>query len=195
MSVNILFYIFSALVCITALLAIVSKNSVHGVLYLVLTFFSSAWVMLLLNAEFIAMLLIIVYVGAIAVLFLFVVMMLQTQYTHKPSKIQTLFSLLIGIVVFSQILSFLVFKSAKTQELIASNIPLVDVSQSLYIENFANFQIVGLILLIAMVAVILLTLRKSTTFVQKQNITTQVLRAREDAITNTRPEVGKGVQL
>lgn len=195
MSVNILFYIFASLICVTALLSIISKNSVHSVLYLVLTFFSSAWIMLLLNAEFIAMLLIIVYVGAIAVLFLFVVMMLQTKYNHKPSNIQTSTSVLIACIIFSQVLSFLTFKTAKKQELISFEIPFIEVSKLLYLENFANFQFVGLILLIAMVAVILLTTRNNNIFIKKQNITNQVLRTKEDCIINTKPQIGQGIKL
>ncbi len=195
MSVNFLFYVFSFLVSLSAILSIVSKNSVHAVLYLVLTFFSSAWIMLLLNAEFLAMLLIIVYVGAIAVLFLFVVMMLQTNYTHKQSMLQTSTAGIIACVVFVQMLSFLFFKSIQSDGKIITNIPLAEVSSELYINNFVNFQIVGMILLVAMVAVILLTLEKSSTFTRRQKISRQVLRKKEDCIIMTKPEIGKGVKF
>ena len=151
--------------------------------------------MLLLNAEFLAMLLIIVYVGAIAVLFLFVVMMLQTNYTHKQSMLQTSTAVIIAGMVFVQMLSFLFFKSIKGDGKIITNIPLIEVSTELYINNFVNFQIVGMILLIAMVAVILLTLEKSSTFTRRQNISSQVLRKKEDCITMTKPEIGKGVKI
>ena len=195
MSINLLFYIFSVFVLASGLLSIVSKNSVHAVLYLVLTFFSSAWIMLLLNAEFLAMLLIIVYVGAIAVLFLFVVMMLQTKYQHRPSKLQTTAAFFVSTMIFVQIFSFLTLKTGKEQSMIISNIPLVQISQALYIENFANFQVVGLILLIAMVAVILLTHMQSSTLTHKQDISKQVLRTKEESIIITKPESGKGVVL
>ena len=195
MSVNFLFYTFSFLISLSAILSIVSKNSVHAVLYLVLTFFSSAWIMLLLNAEFLAMLLIIVYVGAIAVLFLFVVMMLQTNYTHKKSMLKTSTAVIISALVFVQMLSFLFFRSIKSDGKIITNIPLAEVSTELYINNFVNFQIVGMILLIAMVAVILLTLEKSSTFTRRQKVLSQVLRKKEDCITIAKPEIGKGVKI
>ncbi len=195
MSVNFLFYTFSFLISLSAILSILSKNSVHAVLYLVLTFFSSAWIMLMLNAEFLAMLLIIVYVGAIAVLFLFVVMMLNTNYTNKPSLLQTSTAAIIASIIFIQMVSFLFFKSLKHDGKVISNIPLSDVSTELYINNFANFQIVGLILLIAMVAVILLTLEKSSTFTRKQNVSQQILRQKEDCIAMTKPEIGKGIKI
>jgi NADH-quinone oxidoreductase subunit J len=151
--------------------------------------------MLLLNAEFLAMLLIIVYVGAIAVLFLFVVMMLQTKYQHKSSKLQTAAAFFIATIVFVQIFSFLTLKTGKEENMIITNIPLVQISQTLYIENFMNFQVVGLILLIAMIAVILLTHMKSSTLVHKQDISKQVLRTKEESIVITKPESGKGIVL
>ena len=195
MSVNFLFYTFSFLISFSSILSILTRNSVHAVLYLVLTFFSSAWIMILLNAEFLAMLLIIVYVGAIAVLFLFVVMMLQTNYANPKSKIQTATAFLISSITFIQTISFLFFHDLKNSQKFISNIPLSHVSHSLYLGNFVNLQIVALILLIAMVAVILLTLEKSSTFSKKQNITQQVLRKKEDCITITKPKVGEGVNL
>ncbi len=195
MSANFLFYLFSSLLCGSSLLSIVSRNSVHAVLYLVLAFFSAAWVMLILNAEFLALLLIVVYVGAIAVLFLFVVMMLQTKYIHRVSKLQISTACIMSLIIFLQLFSFLAFTNAIEKGLVISNIPLAEVSRSLYIQNFTNLQVVGLILLIAMVAVILLTLRKSQTFTYRQNIITQVLRKKEDCVTITNPQVGEGVKL
>lgn len=195
MSVNILFYVFALCVCVSAVMAIISRNSVHGVLYLVLTFFSAAWVMLLLSAEFLALLLIVVYVGAIAVLFLFVVMMLQTKFRHKPFKVQTLFSVLIALVIFAELSGFLMFRLAKNEGLVAMAVPLVEVSRLIYIENFVNFQLLGVVLLVAMVAVILLTKSKSLTFVYRQNVVNQVLRSKEDSIENASPKIGKGVSL
>jgi NADH-quinone oxidoreductase subunit J len=176
-------------------MAIVSKNSVHGVLYLVLTFFSAAWVLLLLNAEFLALLLIVVYVGAIAVLFLFVVMMLQTRYNHKVSGLQTVVAVLIAVMIFAEFSGFLMFRLVKNEGFVISNVPLLEVSRLIYIENFVNFQLLGLVLLVGMVAVILLTQKKSTTFVHRQNVASQVLRKKEDSIENTSPEIGKGVSL
>ena len=102
MSINLLFYIFGFALCFSALCAVLSKKPVHAVLYLVLTFFSSAWIMLLLKAEFLAMLLIIIYVGAVAVLFLFVVMMLQTNYNPIHSPFQKFTGATLGILVFLQ---------------------------------------------------------------------------------------------
>jgi NADH-quinone oxidoreductase subunit J len=195
MSINVLFYIFGFALCASALLAVLSKKPVHSVLYLVLSFFASAWVMLLLKAEFLAMLLIIIYVGAVAVLFLFVVMMLQTNYKESHSHWHKITGGILGLLIFLQIFGLLMFNDIKSQYYEIMPISLQDVSRDLYIVNFFNFQIVGLVLLIAMIGVLLITHSKSTTFARKQNIGKQVLRKKEDCITLVRPENGKGVTL
>lgn len=192
-SANFLFYFFGSLLCVSTLCSILSKNSVHAVLYLVLSFFAAAWVFLILNAEFLAMLLIIVYVGAIAVLFLFVVMMLQTNYKHQPSIRQTSIAILISSLIFLQISTFVLVKVYNQSPPLP--ITMAEISNVLYIENFFNLQLVSLILLIAMVSVILLTLQKSSTFINRQSIAEQVLRRKEDCIEMTNPEIGKGIKL
>ena len=151
--------------------------------------------MLILNAEFLAMLLIIIYVGAIAVLLLFTVMMLQTRYHYKKSVLQTGISALIAVMVFIQLFGFLITKDLKSDGLVSTNIPLVKVAYTLYVDNFINLQVAGVILLVAMVAAMMLTLTKSSTFIRRQNINKQVLRKKEDCIIMTNPESGKGVIL
>lgn len=151
--------------------------------------------MLLLQAEFLAMLLIIVYVGAVAVLFLFVVMMLQTNYTHTKSPFQATTALVIGFLIFIQIFGLLMFNDIKSVNTETTKIPLTFTAKELYINHFVNFQILGLILLIAMIGAMILTHMKSTTFVHKQKISEQVLRKKEDCITMAKPEIGKGVAL
>ena len=195
MSVNVLFYLFGFALCASALASVLSRKPVHAVLYLVLAFFSSAWVMLLLRAEFLAMLLIIIYVGAVAVLFLFVVMMLQTNYTPVKSFWQKIAGGIIGFLVFLQIFGLLMFNEIKTEYYEINPISLKAISVELYIENFVNFQIVGIILLVSMIGALLLTHTKSTTFTHRQKISTQVLRTKEDSITITNPEKNKGVTL
>lgn len=195
MSVNLLFYIFGFSLCFSALCAVLSSKPVHAVLYLVLSFFSAAWVMLLLGAEFLAMLLIIVYVGAVAVLFLFVVMMLQTNFAQSKSFVQKITAAIIGLLIFMQVLGLLLFNDIKSTNTVITNIPLALTAKELYINNFINFQIVGLILLIAMIGAMILTHTKSTTFTHKQKIGEQVLRKKEDCITMAKPAIGKGVFL
>lgn len=186
---NVLFYTFSTILCISAILSIINRNSVHAVLYLVVMFFASAWVMLLLNAEFLALLLIIVYVGAVAVLFLFVVMMLGTYYTNPSSEWQGVSSLIIASLIFLQIFSILTLKHA--QKNIISNIPIPDISHSLYITNFINFQIAGIILLIGMVAVIVLRDNKNSRTTLPQNINI----SSANCITIEYPHIKEGIKL
>lgn len=195
MSVNLLFYIFGFGLCASSFASVLSKKPVHAVLYLVLTFFSAAWIMLLLKAEFLAMLLIIVYVGAVAVLFLFVVMMLQTNYVPIRAPFQKISGFVIAFLIFLQIFGLMSFGDVREQNYEINAISLADVSKEIYISNFINFQVVGLILLISMIGALILTHVKSSTFTHKQNVAMQVLRKKEDCITIESPEIGKGVKL
>ncbi|MFN7039346.1 MAG: NADH-quinone oxidoreductase subunit J [Alphaproteobacteria bacterium] len=185
-----LFYLFSILAIIGALTVISVKNPVHSVLALILTFFSSAGLFLLMGAEFIAMVLIIVYVGAVAVLFLFVVMMLNINLAKmKENYIKYLpFAFPIILVLITDF--YLLFKTATFQSFsyIKPTIPISAsvtnthaIGKVLYTNYIYPFQISGLILLVAMISSIVLTLRRREG-IKKQNIYRQLDRNKENSM-------------
>ena len=162
----IVFWVFSSILVISALAVISVRNAVHSALFLVLAFFSCAALWMLLEAEFLSLVLILVYVGAVMVLFLFVVMMLDINLTTKSEGfIRYLpFGISIGVAIFAEMV--LVYLS-KTFTVVAPVAPLAaDVSNSkelgkfIYTEYLFQFEIAALILLVAIVAAITLTLRK-----------------------------------
>ena len=194
-----LFYFFSAVIIISSFLAVTSKKSVHSVLLLVLTFFATAWVFIIQRADFLAMLLIIIYVGAIAVLFLFVVMMLEepnSAVKHiKRGKINFMFSFITGVILFFEI--FAVIFTTKIYENIehaqGKIFSIKDIGDVLYTEYFIEFQIMGFLFFTAMVGAIVLTLRKEDLTGKRQNIFTQI--SRESKVLLVKPEVGKGIKI
>ncbi len=199
------FYLFAAIMLVAASLTILSRNPVHSVLWLIVAFFNAAGLMVLLGAEFIAMLLVIVYVGAVAVLFLFVVMMLDIDFAELRAGFIRNFplGLLLAAVLAGELLLGL---GAVGQGGIAlgtpdgSATPAADVSniqaigQLLYTKYLFLFEAAGIILLVAMVGAIVLTHRKRPG-VRGQNVPRQNARRPEEATVNMQPEVGKGVQL
>jgi NADH-quinone oxidoreductase subunit J len=202
---TIAFYLFAVLTIASGAITILARNPVHSVLWLILAFFNAAGLMVLVGAEFIAMLLVIVYVGAVAVLFLFVVMMLDIDFAELRAGFIRNFPL--GIVVALVLLVEIVlgvgaYKAGALKlgtpdgtaapVLGASNIE--SIGALLYGKYLFLFESAGLILLVAMVGAIVLTHRKRSG-VRGQNISRQIARRPEDATVNTRPEVGKGVQL
>ena len=184
---SILFYIFSFFVISSSIGVITSKNPVYCVLYLILAFINSAILFLFLNAEFLAMLLIVVYVGAVAVLFLFVVMMLNINYSKISDGFQKYFpiGLLIGFILFVEII-LMVFSGdllVNENDNLTSYIPNThQIGTLLYTDYIFAFQLSGLILLVAMVGAIVLTMRDRTG-VKKQNITDQNNRKVSDVIS------------
>lgn len=191
--VAVFFYIFSVLAVASAAMVIIAKNPVHAVLFLILTFFNAAGLFILLGAEFLAMLLVIVYVGAVAVLFLFVVMMLDVDFAElKAGFIKNApVGALIGAVVLGELAllfglsGFDIGKSGA----IASAVPAADAGVSntealgrlIYTKYVYFFQGAGLILLVAMIGAIVLTLRHKEG-VRRQSISEQVGRRPEDAM-------------
>lgn len=178
------FYLFAICVIAGGLFTVVSKNPVHSVLWLILSFISSAGLFVLLGAEFAAMLLIIVYVGAVAVLFLFVVMMLDVDFAQlKAGMAQYLpIAILIGVVLLMQFgLAFGAWEEAEqAQSLRAAVAPEgVDNTSALgliiYDQYFLLFQLAGLILLVAMIGAIVLTIRHRRD-IKRQNVLTQMWR-------------------
>ena len=179
------FYLFAGVTCLAGLMVISSRNPVHSVLFLILAFFNSAGLFVLLGAEFLAMLLVVVYVGAVAVLFLFVVMMLDINFAELRDGFQRYMPLGLGVggILLAEIL-FVFF----TREEMPENLNLVsEVSNTralgrvLYTDYIYLFQVAGLILLVAMIGAITLTLRRREN-VRKQSISTQNDRTREETI-------------
>ena len=185
---SMLFYIFSFFVIASSIGVITSKNPVYCVLYLILAFINSAILFLFLNAEFLAMLLIVVYVGAVAVLFLFVVMMLNINIEEKKSvllKFKPL-SVVLGSIILVEFLYFLIIDNSTLEKL--SNTPnleqknnTISLGNILYTDFALLFQMCGVILLVAMIGAIVLTLRKRPG-VKKQIIKNQTDLKKEDVI-------------
>ena len=195
------FYLFATVMIASAVCVIFARNPVHSVLWLILAFFNAAGLMLLVGAEFIAMLLVIVYVGAVAVLFLFVVMMLDIDFAELRSGFtrNLPFGLIIAAVLFAEMFFAIrawqagpVLTTAASPEVTQPNI--VSLGQVLYTRFLFPFEIAGLILLVAMIGAIVLT-HRSRGDVRGQKISKQVDRRPEDAVKLQNPEVGGGMKL
>ena len=200
------FYLFASIVIASAAMVIFSRNPVHSVLWLILGFFNAAGLMVLVGAEFIAMLLVIVYVGAVAVLFLFVVMMLDIDFAELRAGFAKNLPLgiLLAIVLVSELVLGLGAYKAGAVTLgnagagvaaVNKDVPNIEaIGQLLYSKYIFLFESAGLILLVAMVGAIVLTHRTSFN-ARTQSITSQVTRRPEDAIKNMQPGVGQGVEI
>ena len=197
------FYLFATLTIAPALLVIFARNPVHSVLWLILAFFNAAGLMLILGAEFIAMLLVIVYVGAVAVLFLFVVMMLDIDFASLRSGFtrNLPFGLLIALVLLAEMIIAVGARSAGPGHLIhhaqvagTMQPNIVGIGVLLYGRFLFPFEIAGLILLVAMIGAIVLT-HRSRGDTRGQNIARQIARVPSEATRNTQPGVGEGVVL
>ena len=195
------FYLFAGVCVASAFMVIAAKNPVHSVLYLILAFVNAAGLFVLLGAEFLAMILIVVYVGAVAVLFLFVVMMLDVDFAELRQGI--LQYLPIGLIVGFIFVAELVMVGAawviapSMPQSISAPIPTTitnteALGRVLYTEYVYYFQAAGLVLLIAMVGAIVLTLRHKP-YVKRQNISDQVARTRETAIDVVKVQSGQGL--
>ena len=197
------FYLFATVTVLSAVMVVTSRNPVHSVLFLILAFFNAAALFLLMGAEFIAMMLVVVYVGAVAVLFLFVVMMLDINFTALRQGFQTYLpiGLLIGVVLFVEILISLGAWSIGPEMIAAASAPTpapADVSNTkaigklLYTHYVLLFQISGLILLVAMIGAIVLTLRQRPG-VLRQTISEQVSRRPAEVVSLVDVNKGEGV--
>ncbi len=197
------FYVFAITVVTAGLFTVVSRNPVHSVLWLILAFLSSAGLFVLLGAEFVAMLLIIVYVGAVAVLFLFVVMMLDIDFAELKAEMARYLpiALLIGVVLLMEL--GLVFGNwtfaDQAQTLRAAIAPASDdvhntaaLGQLIYDDYILLFQLAGLILLTAMIGAIVLTLRHRTS-VKRQNVLAQMYRDPAKAMEVRDVKPGQGL--
>jgi len=197
------FYLFATFVIASGALVILSRNPVHSVLWLILAFFNAAGLMVLVGAEFIAMLLVIVYVGAVAVLFLFVVMMLDIDFAELRSGLARygVFGALIALVLAGEMIIAGGAWSAGKIELAQRVAPITsDMSNIeamgavIYSRYLYVFETAGLVLLVAMIGAIVLTHRERRD-VRQQNISQQVRRRPQDAVRLANPPIGQGVEL
>lgn len=200
---DITFYAFSTVLVAAALLVVLARNPVHSVLWLILSFLSAAGLFVLLGAEFVAMLLIIVYVGAVAVLFLFVVMMLDVDFAElKAGMAQYMpLALLIGVVLLIQLgLAYGTWAFSDGIDTRLGN-PTSAIDQMhntkalgmiLYDRYLLVFQLAGLVLLVAMVGAIVLTLRHRVD-VKRQNVLAQMYRDPAKAMELKDVKPGQGL--
>ena len=189
----IFFYVFSATAVLTASLVIIARNPVHAVLFLILTFFSAAGLFVLLGAEFLAMLLVIVYVGAVAVLFLFVVMMLDVDFAELRAGFinNAWLGAAVGGLVLAALIGVVGMQAYQPNITGQAAVPQLSgpdavsnteaLGRVLYTKYIFYFQVAGLILLVAMIGAIVLTLRHKEG-VKRQSIAAQVARTPETAI-------------
>jgi NADH-quinone oxidoreductase subunit J len=197
------FYLFAFVAVAAAFMVIAARNPVHSVLYLILTFFNAAGLFLLTGAEFLAMILLVVYVGAVAVLFLFVVMMLDVDFAElKSGSLQYApIGALVGIVLAAELVIVVAGYSFAPElgTVVAHPTPDISVRHNtaalgdiLYTDYIYLFQIAGMILLVAMIGAIVLTLRHKEG-VKRQDIAAQVARTPATAIEVKKVETGKGI--
>ncbi|WP_239805642.1 NADH-quinone oxidoreductase subunit J [Croceicoccus hydrothermalis] len=202
---TITFYLFAALLILSAVFVIMARNPVHSVLWLIVCFFNAAALMILIGAEFIAMLLVIVYVGAVAVLFLFVVMMLDIDFAElRAGFVKNFpFGIILAIVLLAElVLGFGAYRAGGLDIGMADGTAAPMIGESnieslgalLYGRYLFLFEAAGVVLLVAMVGAIVLTLRQRSE-VRGQNIAQQIARRPEDATYKANPETGKGVRL
>ena len=199
----IFFYVFAFIAVASAFMVIAARNPVHSVLYLILTFFNAAGLFLLTGAEFLAMILLVVYVGAVAVLFLFVVMMLDVDFAElKQGALQYApIGALVGLILAAELI-IVVGGYTLAPELageIARPIPPLSersntaaLGDVLYTDYLFFFQIAGMVLLVAMIGAIVLTLRHKEG-VKRQSVPDQVARTPATAIEVVDVETGKGI--
>ena len=202
---TIFFYTFSLIAIISAIMVIASKNTVHSVFFLILDFISISCLFIMIGAEFLGMIMLIVYVGAVAVLFLFVVMMLNVAqqknqwfeatsgYSHMPIGI------IIGIVIFFELIIVVGGWKYKPDLLSAT---LINVDQSttnthlignvLYTDYILLFELSGMILLVAMIGAIVLTFRKRSG-IKRQSYINQISREKTEGVSLVDVEKNKGV--
>ena len=196
------FYLFATITIASGALTIAARNPVHSVLWLILAFFNAAGLFLILGAEFIAMLLVIVYVGAVAVLFLFVVMMLDVDFAELRAGVARYWPFGFGLALL--LLAEIFFAVAAwnsgglTRDPIAPTdraVPNIEaLGTVLYSRYLYIFEAAGLVLLVAMIGAIVLTQRERKD-TRPQDVAKQNARRPWEATVNTRPEVGQGVQL
>lgn len=198
----IFFYLFATLITISSLCVVLSKNSVYSVLWLIFAFINGAGLMILLGAEFLAMMLIVIYVGAVAVLFLFVIMMLDMHFNKTITQLKEnlALSILIALIMFADLVIIILLGTkninfnSNVSFTLTNNISNTKaIGGVLYTDFMLPFQMAGLILFVAMIACITLTLKKREG-VKRQDISKQLHHNKENTVLMTKPILNKGVE-
>jgi len=203
----IFFYIFSLIAIVSAIMVTVSKNTVHSVFFLILDFISISCLFIMIGAEFLGMIMLIVYVGAVAVLFLFVVMMLNVAqqknqwFSARESSKHIPVGLIISVIIFFELLIVIGGWKYKPDLLSAMSLSIdMNISNThsigyvLYTDYIHIFQLSGMILLVAMIGAIVLTFRQRSG-VKRQSYFSQISRERSDGVELMDVEINKGVKL
>jgi len=197
------FYIFAFVAVASAFMVIAARNPVHSVLFLILTFFNAAGLFLLTGAEFLAMILLVVYVGAVAVLFLFVVMMLDIDFTELRSGVLEYAPIgaLVGLILLAELIVVLggsILSPDVTANVGRAIPPLAERTNTaalgdvIYTDYVYFFQIAGMVLLVAMIGAIVLTLQHRRD-VKRQDISRQVARSPKTAVEVVKVKPGQGI--
>lgn len=198
----IFFYLFATLITISSVCVVLSKNSVYSVLWLIFAFINGAGLMILLGAEFLAMMLIVIYVGAVAVLFLFVIMMLDMHFNKNITQLKAnlALSIFIALIMFADLVIIILLGTkninfnSNVSFAITNNISNTKaIGGVLYTDFMLPFQMAGLILFVAMIACITLTLKKREG-VKRQDISKQLRHNKENTVLMTKPILNKGVE-
>ena len=196
------FYVFAAILLASAAMVVSSRNPVHSVLFLILAFFNAAALFLLAGAEFLAMILVIVYVGAVAVLFLFVVMMLDVDFAELRGGFQRYLpvGLTIGVVLLIELAIVMVgwkvapgIATLRMAPMTAGVHNTAQIGRVLYTNNIFLFQTSGLVLLVAMIGAIVLTLRDKPPGSRRQVIARQIARNSAETMVMMNPRIGAGI--
>jgi NADH-quinone oxidoreductase subunit J len=196
------FYLFASIIVISSVLVVISSNPIYSVLWLIFTFCNASGLMILLGAEFLAMMLIVIYVGAIAVLFLFVVMMLDIRLAEPKSCFRkNLFvgSIIAAVMLFD--LALVILLATKSIGIDVNPAFIIPdslsnshaIGQLLYTEFILPFQTAGIILFVAMVSCIVLTLRR-TEGVKRQNVRDQLQRNKDNSLSIVKTANVKGIE-
>ena len=191
------FYLFAAITLLAGLMVVSARNPVHSVLFLILAFFNAAGLFVLLHAEFLAMLLVVVYVGAVAVLFLFVVMMLDINFVELREGFQRyrpLGLLIAGVLLVELFVTFFSLTGSDVTMPVMSDVHnTLALGRVIYTDYIYLFQLAGLILLVAMIGAITLTLRKRDG-VKRQHIGSQNIQSRADTVRLAKVRSGEGAE-
>jgi NADH-quinone oxidoreductase subunit J len=204
---SIFFYTFSLIAIISAIMVTVSKNTVHSVFFLILDFISISCLFIMIGAEFLGMIMIIVYVGAVAVLFLFVVMMLNVAqqknqwFSAREDSKHIPVGIIISTIIFFELIIVIGGWKFKPDLVTSSSLSInTDISNThaigyvLYTDYIHLFQLSGMILLVAMIGAIVLTFRQRTG-VKRQGYFSQISRERDEAVEMIKVDSNKGVKV
>ena len=198
------FYFFSLIAVVSAIMVTVSKNTVHSVFFLILDFISISSLFIMVGAEFLGMIMLIVYVGAVAVLFLFVVMMLNvakqknTWFKSSTNSAHIPIGLLVSIIIFFEVIIVIggwKYKPELSNKIVVSDITNThSIGNVLYTEYIHLFQLSGMVLLVAMIGAIVLTFRKRQGL-KRQSYFKQLSRERNDSISILNIKSNEGVKI